>query len=183
MQARYIDLHPRTVKKLTRMEAEANVDGAYRVSKRIRSVLLNNEKNSSGEISTLLGAPRSRVSQWLKTYEEQGVDGLMEGKRSGRPSSLTDLQKILICDIIDSGPVAYGLMSGVWTSKLIAEIIEDEFGVRYHPGHVWKLLREFGFSVQSPKRLLANADKGKKEHWVKETYPSIKKKRRKTKRA
>lgn len=165
------------------MESKANSDGAYRVSRRIRSVLLNSEKNSSSEISTLLGAPRSRVSHWLKTYEEQGVEGLMEGKRSGRPPRLTDLQKILICDIIDSGPVAYGLMSGVWTSKLIAEIIDDEFGVRYHPGHVWKLLQEFGFSVQSPKRLLANADKEKKDRWIKETYPAIKKKRKRTKRA
>ena len=181
MQARYIDLHPRTAQKLKRMESKANSDGAYRVSRRIRSVLLNSEKNSSGEISTLLGAPRSRVSQWLKTYEEQGVEGLMEGKRTGRPPLLTDLQKILICDIIDSGPVSYGLMSGVWTSKLIAEIIDDEFGVRYHPGHVWKLLQEFGFSVQSPKRLLANADKEKKERWIKKTYPAIKKKRKRTK--
>jgi transposase len=160
------------------MESEANTDGAYRVSKRIRSVLLNNEQNSSGEISVLLGATRSRVSQWLKTYEEQGVEGLMEGERSGRPSRLSDLQKILISDIVDSGPIAYGLLTGVWTSKLIAEIIDDEFGVQYHPGHVWKLLQEFGFSVQSPKRLLANADSERRERWVKETYPSIKKKRR-----
>ncbi|MCB9026578.1 MAG: winged helix-turn-helix domain-containing protein [Bdellovibrionaceae bacterium] len=161
------------------MEAEANIDGAYRVSSRIRAVLLSNEKNSSGEISLLLGAARSRVSNWLKTYEEQGVEGLMEGERSGRPSLLTDLEKVLICDIVDSGPVAYGFLSGVWTSKLIAEVINDEFGVNYHPGHVWKILQEFGFSVQSPKRLLANADSEKKEYWIKKTYPAIKKKPKK----
>ncbi len=162
------------------MESEASVDGAYRVSKRIRSVLLNHDKNSSGQIAQALGSPRSAVSKWLKTYEEQGVDGLMEGRRTGRPSRLTDLQKILICDIIDSGPVAYGSLSGVWTSKLISEIINNEFEIKYHPSHVWKLLQEFGFSVQSPKRLLANADKEKKEQWLKNTYPNIKKKSKKT---
>jgi len=178
MRARYLNLHPRTIKKLKRMEAEANIDGAYRVSRRIRSVLLNHEKKSSGQIASILDAPRSRVSHWLKTYDEQGVEGLKEGQRSGRPSLLTDLQKILICDIIDSGPVAYGLLSGVWTSKLISEIINDEFGVQYHPGHVWKLLQEFGFSVQSPKRLLANADNKKRQRWIKKTYPQIKKKQK-----
>ena len=176
MKPRYLELHPRTIKKLKRIESEANIDGAYRVSRRIRSVLLNHDKKSSGQIASTLDAPRSRVSQWLKAFDEHGIEGLMEGRRSGRPSLLTDLQKILICDIVDSGPIAYGLLSGVWTSKLISEIIDDEFGIRYHPGHVWKLLQEFGFSVQSPKRLLANADNEKRQKWIKETYPKIKKK-------
>ncbi|MBN8538717.1 MAG: winged helix-turn-helix domain-containing protein [Deltaproteobacteria bacterium] len=41
---------------------------------------------------------------------------------------------------------------------------------------MWKLLQDFGFSVQSPKRLLANADEEKRQKWLKETYPEIKKK-------
>jgi len=72
--------------------------------------------------------------------------------------------------------VAYGLMTGIWTSTTIAEIIEWEFDVKYHPGHVRKLLQDFGFSVQSPKRLLAAADKEKRDRWVSDTYPNIKKK-------
>ena len=60
----------------------------------------------------------------------------------------------------------------------LAKVINDEFGIQYHPSHVWKLLQEFGFSVQSPKRLLAKADDEKRRKWVKETYPSIKKKQR-----
>ncbi|MCB0361071.1 MAG: IS630 family transposase [Bdellovibrionales bacterium] len=169
MRARFINLHPRTVKKLNRKEREARTDGAYRVSRRIRSVLLNHEQKSSGEISSLLNVSRSKVSLWLKTYEESGFEGLLDSQIPGRPSRLTDLQKILLCDIVNSGPVAYGLLSGVWTSKLIAEVIEDEFGVAYHPSHVWKLLQDFGFSVQSPKRLLAKADMEKRARWIKET--------------
>lgn len=158
------------------MERKAATDGAYRVSTRIRAVLLNHRQKTSGEIASALGSPRSKVSEWLKTYEGQGVDGLMEGERSGRPSLLSDLQKVLLCDIVDSGPTAYGLVSGVWTSKTVAEIIKDEFNVEYHPCHVWKLLQEFGFSVQSPKRVLAKADDEKRQFWLKKTYPSIKKK-------
>ena len=179
MKARSIKLHPRTVKKLKRKEREANSDGVYKVSRRIKTVLLNHEKKTSGEISSLLGVSRSNISLWLKNYEEQGFDGLLGTQIPGRPSKLSDLQKILLCDIVDSGPVAYGLMTGVWTSKLIAEIIQNEFGTTYHPSHVWKLLQEFGFSVQSPKRLLANAGEEKRGRWVRDTYPSIKKKRKK----
>jgi hypothetical protein len=35
---------------------------------------------------------------------------------------------------------AYGLDSGIWTSPMIVWVIEEEFGVQYHPGHVRKLL-------------------------------------------
>ncbi len=35
---------------------------------------------------------------------------------------------------------------------MIAWVIEEEFGVQYHPGHVRKLLHGWGFSVQRPRR-------------------------------
>jgi transposase len=176
MTPRFIKLHPRTEKRLKLLERKAATDGAYRVAKRIRAVLLNHQEKTSGEIARLLSSPRSRVSEWLKDYEEQGIDGLKEGHRSGRPSRLNDLQKIMICDILDSGPIAYGQMSGIWSAKIISQIIKDEFNVQYHPSHVWKLLQDFGFTVQSPKRLLAKADNEKRQKWIKETYPEIKKK-------
>ena len=36
---------------------------------------------------------------------------------------------------------------GIWTSPMIAWVIEEEFGVQYYPGHVRKLLYAWGFSV------------------------------------
>jgi transposase len=176
MTPRFIQLHPRTQNKLTNMMREAAADGADRVATRIHAVLLNHDKSTSGEIAKTLKASPSGVSEWLKIYSEQGIDGLMEGRRSGRPSHLSNLDQILLCDIIDSGPIAYGYVSGLWTSIRIADVIEAEFGIRYHPGHVRKLLQDFGFSVQSPKRVLARADKEKQAKWVGETYPKLKKK-------
>lgn len=158
------------------MKRDAAADGADRVATRIHAVLLNHDNNTSGEIAKTLKVSLSGVSEWLKIYSEQGVDGLLEGHRSGRPSFLSDVDKILLCDIIDSGPIAYGYVSGLWTSIRIADVIEQEFGIRYHPGHVRKLLADFGFSVQSPKRVLARADKEKQAKWTSETYPTIKKK-------
>jgi transposase len=176
MTPRFIQLHPRTKLKLQNMKLEAAIDGAHRVATRIHAVLLNHDQNTSGEIAKTLKASLSGVSEWLKIYSEQGVDGLLEGRRSGRPSFLSDVDKVLLCDIIDSGPIAYGYVSGLWTSIRIADVIDQEFGVRYHSGHVRKLLADFGFSVQSPKRVLALADKEKQAKWTCETYPAVKKK-------
>ncbi len=176
MQPRFIELHYRTKAKLKTLMMEAASDGADRVARRIHAVLLNSEENTSGRIAEILDTSRSKVSEWLKIYEEQGFEGLKEGYRPGRPSRLTELQKIILCDIIDSGPIAYGYSSGIWTSKRIAQAIDEEFGVKYHDGHVRKLLYDFGFSIQSPKRVLALADKEKQAKWISQTYPAIKKK-------
>jgi transposase len=176
MTPRFIQLHPRTKKRLLSMQRESAADGAHRVATRIHAVLLSHDQNTSGEIAKTLKVSLSGVSEWLKIYSEKGVDGLMEGRRSGRPSYLSDMDKILLCDIIDSGPIAYGHVSGLWTSIRIADVIENEFGIRYHAGHVRKLLADFGFSVQSPKRVLALADREKQAKWTGETYPTIKKK-------
>jgi transposase len=59
---------------------------------------------------------------------------------------------------------------------MIAEVIRQEFGVRYHPGHVRKLLHALGFSVQRPKKLLVRADPKEQERWIRHTYPRLKKK-------
>lgn len=182
MRARIIRLHHKTVEKLLRVKKEAEADGAYRVARRIHAVLLNHDALTSGDIALLLKTPRSRVSEWLKNYDQYGLEGLLEGQRSGRPAQLTADQKTLLSDIVESRPVAYGFPSGVWTSPMIARVMEDEFGVSYHPGHVRKLLYELGFSVQRPKRLLARADAAKQSRWRRYTYPRIKKKPKPRKR-
>jgi len=178
MRAWILDLHPGTVKKLLRLKKEAEGDGAYRVVRRIHAVLLNHDRYTSGEITTLLKASRARVSEWLKNYEQYGYEGLLEGYRPGRPPVMTPAQERSLADILDSGPVAYGYLSGVWTSPMIARLIQEEFSITYHPGHVRRLLHQLGFSVQRPRRKLARASRYKQDRWHRYTYPNLKKTRK-----
>jgi len=176
MVPRLLRLHPSTYQRLSRLSKEAERDGAYRVAKRLRAVVLNSEGHTSGELASILQAPRSKVSEWLQRYQTDGVGGLLEGYRAGRPSELTEKQQQELGDILDSGPVAYGLDSGIWTSPMIAWVIEEEFGVQYHPGHVRKLLHGWGFSVPRPRRVLARADAAAQDRWHRRIYPTLKKK-------
>ena len=175
MLPRLLRLHPGTCRRLSRLIGEAEKDGAYRVARRLRAVVLNSEGHTSGELAGILQAPRSKVSEWLRRYETDGVNGLLEGYRSGRPSELTERQRRHLRDILDSGPVAYGLHTGIWTSPMIAWVIEEEFGVQYHPGHVRKLLDAMGFSVQPPRRVLARADAAAQDKLHRRTCPALKK--------
>jgi len=177
MNPRFLSLHHKTAEKLLRLKKEAERDGEYRVAKRFHATVLNHEGNTSGEIAHLLKAPRSRVSEWLACYESYGVEGLLEGHRSGRPPELTNQQKEELAGIVDSGPVDYGFTGGIWTSVMIAQVIRDEFGITYDPRHVRRILDELDFSVQRPKRILIKADPIQQNRWRRYIYPRIKKKR------
>ena len=176
MRARYLQLHYKTAEKLLQLQKEAEKDGQYRVAKRMHAVLLNHDGKTSGAIADILKAPRSKVSLWLSNYEQYGYESFLEGYRSGRPSGLTEQQKMELADIIDSGPVAYGFSSGIWTAIMIGQVIQNEFGIGYEARHVRRILGDLDFSVQRPKRLLANADLALQNKWVRYTYPNIKKK-------
>jgi transposase len=160
---------------LIQLRKEAERDGAYRVARRLQAVVLNAEGRTSSELAAILKSPRSKVSEWLARYEAYGVEGLLEGYRPGRPAQLTAEQRERLGDILDSGPVAYGLDAGIWTSPMIAWVIEQEFDVHYHPGHVRRLLHALDFSVQRPRRVLARADAVEQDRWHRHTYPNLKK--------
>jgi len=175
MRARILELHYRTRQKLQQFRKEADQEGEYRVARRIHAVLLNGEGKTSGEISVILDSPRSKVSHWIGLYEEHGFDALLEGQRSGRPALLQDLDKLLLADMIESGPRACGFLSGVWSTLMIQKVVEEEFEVKYHPRHIRRILWELGFSVQRPKRVLAKADPLKQNRWRRYIYPNLKK--------
>jgi transposase len=175
VRARFLHLSAKKAQELSALKREAEKDGAHRVARRIHAVLLSAREHTSGQIAELLEAPRSKVSRWLAQYESQGWQALLEGHRSGRPKELTPAELLQLDGLIDSGPIAYGFSSGVWTSPMIGRMIEEEFGVVYHPGHVRKVLKSLGFSVQRPRRKLAKADPVAQDRWQRYTYPRLKK--------
>ena len=176
MRAKQINGNVKTIQKLQRLRKEATRDGAYRVSCRIHAVLLNIDGYSAPQIADILQVHRTNVCIWIRRWEESGFEGLLEGYRPGRPSCLDEKQIEKLENIIESGPIAYGFNSGVWTCPMVAWVIEEEFSVSYHPAHVSKILHRMGFSVQRPRKELARADPEKQSRWVRYTYPSIKKK-------
>jgi transposase len=165
----------RTLRRLKQLRQDAQTDKAPRVALRLEAIMLSVQGQTTGQIAQGLQADRTRVHAWIGAWNAYGAEGLLEGHRSGRPAQLSASQQEGLGDILDSGPVAYGLNTGVWTSPLITQIIEEEFGVNYHPGHVRRLLQQLGFSVQRPKTRLVQADPKKQNRWIRYTHPNLKK--------
>src|SRR5215467_13583108 len=103
----------RTLQRLKRLRQEAQTDKAPRVALRLEAIMLSVQGQTTGQIAQGLQADRTRVHAWIGAWNEYGAEGLLEGHRSGRPRELTARQREQLGDILDSGPVAYGLTTGV----------------------------------------------------------------------
>jgi transposase len=176
MKARMLSRRRASREKVVRLRLAAEADGAARVARRLHAIQLNLDGHSGPDIARILSVHRANVSIWLRHWEGHGLEGLLEGQRSGRPPELNARQEEHLSAIVRAGSLAYGFQSGVWTAPMIGEVIRQEFGVHYHPGHVRKWLHALGFSVQRPKKLLARADPKAQERWIRYTYPRLKKK-------
>jgi transposase len=130
------------------------------------------------DIARALGVTEGAVSQWLKRgREEGGRDALKARPRPGVPAKLTGAQRAQVPELLGRGAEAWGYRGDVWTCRRIADVIQRTFGVRYHPGHVWRLLQTAGWSVQQPVERATQRNEQAIEQWYKERWPAIKKKR------
>jgi transposase len=165
-----------TAESLLQLRKLASQDQEPRVAQRFHAIALSIEGYTTSQIAQTLKVHRSTVPLWIEQWQQGRERGLLEGHRSGRPAGLTPAQCEALQDILDSGPVAYGLETGIWTSPIISGVIAEEFDRQYHPGHVRKLLKQLGYSVQRPTTRLVRADPVEKNRWVRYTYPRLKKK-------
>ena len=73
-------------------------------------------------------------------------------------------------------PEAHGFPTPLWTCPRIARLIADQFGVDYHAGHVWKILRTLHWSPQRPVGKARERNEEAIRTWKHKTWPGIKKK-------
>jgi hypothetical protein len=58
---------------------------------------------------------------------------------------------------------------------MVGRVIQQEFSISHHPAHISRILHDLRFSVQRPRKILAQADKALQTHWVRHRFPAIKK--------
>lgn len=126
-------------------------------------------------VSHRVGTSIASVSRWRRSFVEGGAAALAPKPVPGRPPKLSPARGARLLDVLLEGAMAYGYPNEIWTLKRIAKVIRQEFGVRYHPNHVWRVLRELHWSCQVPERRPVQRDEEAVEHWKRYKWPHIKK--------
>lgn len=127
------------------------------------------------EVSRAVGVSAASVSRWNKVLQDQGWEALRAKPHPGKPSRLTPEQKERLAEILRQGAKAAGFPTELWTLQRVAQVIEREFGVRYHPGRVWYILRAMGWSPQKPERRARERDEKAIQAWREQEWEEVKK--------
>lgn len=127
------------------------------------------------QVARVLGVSGAAVSRWKQAYEKDGDAGLAATPHPGGRSRLTAAQRKRLGRLLLEGPRRHGYRTELWTLGRVAEVIEANFAVRYHPCHVWKVLRGMGWSCQKPERRARERDEAAIQRWRREDWPRIKK--------
>jgi transposase len=145
----------------------------WREGGRLRALELHEQGWTGKGIAAALGVSQSAVSQWLKRGREGGPEALRTQPPPGRVPRLTVEQLAELPQLLARGAETFGFLGEVWTSKRVATVIRDEFGVHYHPDHVGRLLRTAGWSPQKPIRRATQRDEAAIERWITERWPAL----------
>jgi transposase len=125
------------------------------------------------DIADALGASPGAVSRWLASARQGGPDALCAQLRSGPAGKLLPGQRELIIDFLWHGAEAYGFRGDVWTCARVAQVIEEEFGVCYHKGHVSRILMELGGTPPVPITRAIQRNEEAIQRWQREVWPEL----------
>jgi transposase len=151
-------------------------DFAGMEQRRLAAASLFKQGVAKAEVSRQLKVSRQAVGVWFAAWKQGGKKKLAAAGRAGRKPRLTSSQLKKVEAALLKGPRANGLDADLWSLPRIAEVIARQTGVCYHPGHVWRVMRELGWSAQKPQTKARERDETFIHHWKTRTWPAIKKK-------
>ena len=137
-------------------------------------LLEKNDLNQS-EVARRLQVCRQTVSRWADEFQDGGPEALKKAGRAGRKAELSEADRERLRELLLQGPEKLGYETPLWTCARVAHLIDDEFGVEYHPGHVWKILDDLGWSCQRPVGRARERNEEAIRRWRRVEWPAIKK--------
>ena len=144
-------------------------------ARRRRALALLHQGLGVRAVARRIGCSPGSVSRWQAAVAAGGAAALRAKPAPGRPRRLRARQRTRLVKLMLQGPTAHGYATELWTLPRVADLIARTFGVRYHPAHVWKILRGEGWSCQKPERRARERNEAAIRRWRTDRWPHIKK--------
>ena len=146
----------------------------------VRRVLEDGEAPS--EVMRSFGLCRTTIYPWLRDFKEEGWEVLAESIAEGPTPKLTDRQKQQVKRwILGKDPRQYGFDFGLWTRRIVQQLIQDKMGVELCLTSVGKLLASLNITPQKPLRRAYERDPKAVQLWLDQTYPKLKRRAKRLK--
>ncbi len=160
----------------------ANIDGRtlnHKALEHLRILAVKRvveDGEAPSEVMKSLGLCRTTIYPWLRKFEDQGWEALVEKIAQGPEPKLTEKQRQKVKRwILGKDPRQYGFDFGLWSRRIVQGLIEEKMGIELGLTAVGRLLASLDITPQKPLRRAYERDPKAVEFWLKETYPKLKK--------
>ena len=117
------------------------------------------------------GMDRQTLRDWVVRFNAEGVDGLRDQPRSGRPPRMTEGQQATLKAIVLRGPDPERDGSRRGASSTSAASPKNGFGVAYREGGMRRLIKALDLSWQKTRPRHPKTDKAAQERFKKGASP------------
>ena len=99
-------------------------------------------------VAKMAGVDQRTLQRWVSAYNEQGIDGLIERYRTGRPRRIDDERAPEIVDLVEH-PETAG--EAHWTGRKLHGYLRREFDLEIGYSTLMRFLREQRFRLKVPQ--------------------------------
>src|SRR4051794_24864019 len=138
-----------------------------RAARRMLALALVLEGGSRAEAARAAGMDRQTLRDWVHRYNAEGVEGLRDRPRPGRPCALDEGQQAALKAMVLRGPDLGRDGCVAWRARDLRGLAERRFGVRYSESGVRRLLRGLDLSWQKARPVHPEADPRAQERFKK----------------
>lgn len=158
-------------------EQRTALDQLYRKAKlprmrtRAQMILLSAEQGlKAEEIAAIVRESAVTVLTWLKRYRAEGIEGLQDAPRAGRPALVTEAFRTHLLESVRRRPRGLELAFSMWTLQRLADYMAEKTGIRVSDETIRRELAKEGIVFSRPQHTISSPDPEyqlKKRRWKK----------------
>jgi len=115
---------------------------------KIAVVLLVHAGYRPSVVTALFGISRTTLTAWVHRVNQEGVRGLLERSRPGRPSQLTPRIRRQVDGHLAHAPTEYGWNRAQWDGPTLVLHLRKYFGVRVKVRQAQNWLHHLGYRLK-----------------------------------
>jgi len=154
-----IQLKPLTAEELSALDRLYRQTRSVRLRTRAHALLLIAEQGlSSAEAAATVRMSPLSVVRWVKRYNAEGVEGLSDRPRPGKPCKASPQYRERLLELVRRRPRSLGLEFSLWTLRRLSDFMAEETGERISHEGIRRYLKEGGIVLSRPQHTVTSPD-------------------------
>lgn len=111
---------------------------------RLHCVWLVSQTGSCQAVADWFGQQKRTIERWVRDYEQHGAAALLDRRKPGRPSRISEELAAALMEELAQNPAAHGYREHTWTGRVLKDHLKLRYEVDMSLRQCQRLLHRFG---------------------------------------